>query len=143
MYETSLESEETLQEILLILFLPTMIIIEDVQIHSPLGKSDHTCISFVCDIEEVVQDSTKTVYKHEKANYLLMKQRFNMDWTDFLDAETNTETKWTRFKNKSHRVILECVPKKEFKHLCNKRRTNENLPMNRKLWTKIKRKQRL
>ena len=63
-----------------------------------------------------------------------------MDWTDFLHAEANTGTKWTRSKSKIHEVIHECVHKREFNHLCNKK-TNENLPMNRKLWTKVKRKQ--
>ena len=119
-------------------------VIEDVQICSPLGKSDHACISFICDIQEVEYNSRKTVYMYEKANYLLMKQRLNIDWPNFLGTETDTETKWTRFKNKLQDTVSEGVPKRQFRLVHNKRkRKNENLPMNRKLWSKIKRKQRL
>lgn len=40
-------------------------------------------------------------------------------------------------------ILDECVPKKVLKERRNQRNINMNLPMNRKLWSKIKRKQRL
>lgn len=64
-------------------------VIEDVQVQNLLGKSNHACISFVCDIEELRYSSTKTVYVYEKANYLLMKQRLNIDWGVLLGTETH------------------------------------------------------
>ena len=36
-----------------------MTVIQEVQLHSPLGKSDHACTCFICDIEEVFHDSVK------------------------------------------------------------------------------------
>lgn len=71
---------------------------------------------------------------YETGNYLLMKKRRNIDWPNFLDAETDTETKWTKFKTNLQDTINDGIPKRQFRHMYNKRkRTNENLPVNRKL----------
>lgn len=119
-------------------------IIEDVKIGSPLGKSDHSCIQFLCDIQEERDNSKKVIHMYEKANYQLMRQKLNIDWKDYLSSEDTMEGKWNKFKNKMQATIDECVPKKTLGELRKgRKRLNETLPMNRKLWSKIKKKQRL
>ncbi|KAG7161598.1 putative Endonuclease-reverse transcriptase-containing protein 12 [Homarus americanus] len=119
-------------------------IVEDIKLESPLGKSDHACIYFHCDIQEMEDKSKKQVYMYEKADYLLMKQWLTMDWIQYLSLEPDIESKWNKFKGKFQAVIDECVPKKIIRGLrVSRKRTNEKLPMNRKLWAKVKKEQRL
>ncbi len=119
-------------------------IIEEIKIDSPLGKSDHACISFQVDSQELEDNSKTQVYMYEKADYQLMKQHLDLDWKQYLPQEVNTENKWRKFITKLHEVIEACIPKKCLGSVTKtRRRTNENLVMNNKLWSKIKRKQRL
>ncbi|KAK4304828.1 hypothetical protein Pmani_023263 [Petrolisthes manimaculis] len=118
-------------------------IIEDISVDTSLGKSDHGCISFYCDVEELQETNRKTIYMYEKADYDKIRQRLDVDWEKFFEADTDIEGKWTKFKEKILSAVEECVPKRIVKEGCTKRRLNKNLPMNRKLWNKIKRKQRL
>ncbi|KAG7153996.1 putative Endonuclease-reverse transcriptase-containing protein 11, partial [Homarus americanus] len=119
-------------------------IVGDIKLESPLGKSDHACIYFHCDLQEMEDKSKKQVYMYEKADYLLMKQRLTMDWIQYLSLEPDIESKWNKFKGKFQAVIDECVPKKIIRGLrVSRKRTNEKLPMNKKLWAKVKKKQRL
>lgn len=119
-------------------------IIDDIRVECPLGRSDHACILFNCDIQEVGVQGKRVIYLYEKANYQLMRQRMNVDWTQYLSEELNTEEKWNKMLAKLREIVEECVPKKQYKGQNKiRQRTNENLPMNRKLWSKIKKKQRL
>ncbi|KAG7165925.1 hypothetical protein Hamer_G011833 [Homarus americanus] len=116
-------------------------IVGDIKLESPLGKSDHACIYFHCDIQEMEDKSKKQVDMYEKADYLLMKQRLTMDWIQYLSLEPDIESKWNKFKGKFQAVIDECVPKKIIRGLrVSRKRTNEKLPMNKKLWAKVKKK---
>ncbi|KAG7173309.1 putative Endonuclease-reverse transcriptase-containing protein 10, partial [Homarus americanus] len=123
-----------------LLFSKEESIVGDVKLESPLGKSDHACIYF----HEMKDKSKKQVYMYEKADYLLMKQRLTMDRIQYLSLKPDIESKWNKFKRKFQAVIDECVPKKVIRGLrVSRKRTNEKLPMNRKLWAKVKKKQRL
>ena len=118
-------------------------IIEDISVNSPLGKSDHGYISFFCDVEDLQETSKKKVYMYEKADYHKMRQKLNIDWRKLLEAEADIEGKWTKFKNEILGVVEECIPKRTFMEGCTKRRLNKNLPMNKKLWSKIKEKAKI
>ncbi|KAG7170129.1 putative Endonuclease-reverse transcriptase-containing protein 9, partial [Homarus americanus] len=100
-------------------------IVGDIKLESPLGKSDHACIYFHCDIQEMGDKSKKQVYMYEKADYLLKKQRLTMEWIQYLSLEPDIESKWNKFKRKFQAVIDECVPKKIIRGL-------------RRLWEKLK-----
>ena len=116
-------------------------IIEDIKLESPLGRSDHACVHFQCQLQELEARSKRKVEIYEKADYQLMKTRLNIDWTHYLSPDLDAERKWVKFSNKMREVIEDCVPMKMSSR--KRKRTNEHLPMNKKLWTKVKRKQRL
>ena len=118
-------------------------IVNNINLESPIGKSDHACITFTCSIGVEERVRNKTVYIYEKADYELLRQKLNIDWKEYL-KEGTIEEKWLRFRAKYEEVIKECVPMREYKDKTNMRkRTNKYLPMNRKLWKKIRRKKRL
>ena len=117
--------------------------VNDIRVESPIGRSDHAYIAFTCDIGIEERTQRKTVYLYEKADYELMRQKLNINWKEYL-GEGNIEDKWRRFLEKLNEVIKECVPVKVISDKTKARkRTNKDLPMNRKLWIKIKRKKRL
>lgn len=119
-------------------------VIKEIKVQRPLGKSDQAYISFVCDTKDLEHTCDKVVYLYEKVNYLQMKQRLNINWNDFLGTRTDTETKRVKFKDKMQEVICECVLRRESECVYdNKKRTNNSLPVNKRSWRKIKRKQRL
>ncbi|KAG7157469.1 hypothetical protein Hamer_G005912 [Homarus americanus] len=66
-------------------------IVGDIKLESPLEKSDHACIYFHCDKQEMEDKSKKQVYMYEKADYLLMKQRLTMEWIQYLSLEPDIE----------------------------------------------------
>ena len=117
--------------------------VNGIKAESPLGRSDHACIAFTCDIGIEERTHRKTVYIYEKADYELMRQKLSINWKEYL-GEGSIEDKWKRFLKKLNEIIKECVPIKVIDKKTNARkRTNKELPINRKLWTKIKRKKRL
>ncbi|KAK4294818.1 hypothetical protein Pmani_021965 [Petrolisthes manimaculis] len=87
-------------------------IIEDISVDTSLGKSDHGCISFYCDVEELQETNRKTIYMYEKADYDKIRQRLDVDWEKFFEADTDIEGKWTKFKEKILSAVEECVPKR-------------------------------
>ena len=115
-------------------------IVNDIRVESPLGRSDHAYITFTCDIGIEEKPQRKTVYLFEKADYELMRQKLNINWKEYL-GEGSIEEKWRRFLRKINEIIKECVPIKVINEKTKtKKRTNKELPINRKLWTKIKKK---
>lgn len=119
-------------------------IIEEFRVDSPLGKGDHACISARIDVQELEDKRKRMVYMYEKADYELLKRKLlEINWSDFLGPELNTEQKWKKFIRKLQECIDECVPKIYIGTKALRKRTNENLPMSRKLWTKLRRKKRL
>lgn len=72
-----------------------------------------------------------------------MKEKLDVDCDRYL-SDMTTDQKWTKFAVKLKPIMVECVPKRKAKHILNMGKgTNNNIPMSRKLWRKIKRKQRL
>lgn len=119
-------------------------IVEDVHLTSPLGRSDHVCVEVKCDLQDMEERSKDMYYMYEKADYHRMKRSLDIDWDQYLPAHLPTEQKWRKFITKLREVIDDCVPKRKFRgRQIMRKRTNNNLPMSRRLWAKIKRKQRL
>ena len=61
-----------------LLFTNDESIIETIKIDNPLGKSDHACIYFQCDLQEWEDRSKKLVYMYEKGNYQLIKNKLTV-----------------------------------------------------------------
>lgn len=118
--------------------------IEDIEINSPIGKSDHTCVEFTCNLRAHLRNNNKVVYMYERADWAGMKEKLSIDWVEYLGSES-VETMWRKFRNKFREVIEECVPNRVFEERQNtgKGYNRRNLPLNRKLRKMIKRKQRL
>ena len=80
---------------------------------------------------------------YDRADYEKLREYLNIDWEDYLAGGT-IEDKWQKFKDRMIKAIEECVPIKYVGvGVEPRRRTNNTLPMNRKLWKKIKKKKRL
>ncbi len=86
--------------------------IEEVQEHAPLGKSDHITLKLkvrcYADIEEII----KIRQLYEKADFTAMGQFMSCDWDDLL-GDKNTEEKWGVFLDKLNQAIELYIPKKK------------------------------
>lgn len=70
---------------------------------------------------------------YKNADYELLRQKLNTVWREYL-KEGITEEKWLKFKTDFRDVIKECAPVREYKDkLIIRKRTNKDLPMNKKL----------
>lgn len=129
-----------------LIFSNDVFLIEDIEVNSPLGKSDHACVSFNCDLKPQQKKRKKTVFMYEKADWKKMRDKLSINWKELLIPE-NVESVWEKFKSKLAEAIKECIPRKEFVEKqgtdAANRRRKRDLPINRRLWSKIKRKQRL
>ena len=81
-------------------------IVEDVEIESPIGRSDHACITFTCNVSTQKTTCKTKIYMYERADYGLMKQRLNINWREYL-GETDVEDMWSKFTTKLDEVIKE------------------------------------
>lgn len=120
-------------------------IVEEVMIGNPLGRSDHAVIQVICNMEEIIMThERKTMYLYEKADYDLPRKELDIDWMNYLSETANIEEMWNKFRSKLYGAIAKSVPTRKMGNLYQSRkRTNKNLPMNKKLWIKIEKKQRL
>ncbi len=56
-----------------LLFSNDETIVDEVWYRSPLGKSDHSCIHFRCDLCELEEDCARHVLMYEKGDYQKMR----------------------------------------------------------------------
>ena len=84
--------------------------------------------------------SVKDIYLYEKADFgKLNRLLLAVNWDEYLDSR-DIEKIRTLFK-KLQDAIDECIPKRELQGMHRlRRRTNKVLPMNKRLWVKIKKK---
>lgn len=116
-------------------------LIEEVSIDSPIGKSDHGCILFSCDLEIQHKNSEKMVYMMERANWGKLRDLMNIDWKDYLNDQ-NVDEIWNKFKTKLFGDVDNCIPKRKFKVEQNNK-AHKKYTQNKKLWSKIKKKRKL
>ena len=119
-------------------------IIDNIRIDAHFGKSDHACVCFGYDLEETCTNSAKSVPLYNKGNYDEVRRLLRIDWTSELGRRDRIHNKWFFFKDKVKQAADECVPRTRSNAGANntkRNRTNEHLPMDKRLWAKIKRKQ--
>ncbi|KAK4318531.1 hypothetical protein Pmani_010472 [Petrolisthes manimaculis] len=81
-------------------------VVEDIRLESPLGRSDHGCIYFKCDMNYFEEKRKKQVYMFEKGDYEMMKKKLNsMNWSQYISQELTIEGKWTRFCGRFKEII--------------------------------------
>ena len=88
-------------------------IIEQMSIEAPLGRSDHSVITFKLYCDKEITTSNVTKYLYDKGDYAKMLQEMNsIDWVQLFgrDLEDDVESQWEFFKNKYLDVVTKHVP---------------------------------
>ena len=111
--------------------------VSDLEISSPLGKSDHSCITFWfnCYLETKSKSYEKFLY--DKGNYGVIKEELNIEWEVELDKRKTVNEKWKFISNKISNSTEKNIPKIKIKpsnHL------KVKLPLDREILGKIKKK---
>ena len=76
-------------------------LIDKLQYLSPLGKSDHSMLSFEMTIQNASKFKPRTVYNYDKGNYKNMLKDLSIDWqTEFLQCGQDTSNQWDLLKSK-------------------------------------------
>lgn len=87
--------------------------IYSVQHHSPLGSSDHECLSwqYECSFNVPLNDGMPIMYNYWKGNYSLMCQGLDeIDWESLFNNNSIDEN-WNLFKKEVAIVVSKYVPK--------------------------------
>lgn len=114
--------------------------ISTIETASALGRSDHSIIKVVLNCMPVYEPISKTVYKYDKGDYTKMKDMLNIDWEEeFSNHQEDVQTQWDIFTSKLRYAEEKCIPKK----VITERARQYPVPLNVKIRTKIKRKNRL
>ena len=86
--------------------------IQFVQHHSPLGSSDHDCLTWQYEylFDNPTAESLPCTYNYWKGNYLAMCEEFNeINW-DLLLSNDTIDITWNLFKEKVTSVVDKYVP---------------------------------
>jgi hypothetical protein len=120
-----------------LVFTDTEELIEPVNHLAPLGKSDHAVLEI--QIETVPHQTTHTRKKiFDKGDYEKMREMMNRDWeAEFSDCRDNVEEQWERFTSALEEAECGCIPTRIA------RKNLKRFPLDKKLRTKIKKKNRL
>lgn len=85
-------------------------IVEDMQYDTPLGKSDHVCISWRMITEKKEDDMLTTKRDYWKGNYNKINEELaRINWDQDM-KDRDVEAKWSYFKNKLEQLANEHVP---------------------------------
>ena len=96
-------------------------LVENMEIDSPIGRSDHGCLYFTCDLRPRHGKQKNMVYMMEKANWSRLRELLDIDWRDYLNSD-DVEIVWEKIKNKIMTAVETCVPKREFAKAGEKKR---------------------
>ena len=113
--------------------------IESIELHAPLGKSDHSLIKLVYRTEPEELPG-KIVCDYVKVDFQKLRKQLDIEWESFLqDCGDDIDLMWEKFINIYGEGERECIPrkitktgKKKFSH-----------PLDRKSLAKRKKKYRL
>ena len=76
-------------------------LVEKLEHLSPLGKSDHSMLSFEMKIKDTSNYQPRTVFNYDKGNYGNMIKDLSIDWqTEFLQSGQDTTKQWELLKSK-------------------------------------------
>ena len=116
--------------------------IEDLELLSPLGKSDHAVIdfSFRCYSTKSITNTTK--YQFNKGNYNEIRNELSEhNWSVTLQEQETIDDMWDKFSNKIKSSIEKHIPKKQYRP--GERKNIKHLtPLDQNAIRKIKKKHR-
>ena len=76
-------------------------LVEKLEHLSPLGKSDHSMLSFEMKIKDTSNYQPRTVFNYDKGNYGNMIKDLSIDWqTEFSQCGQDTTKQWELLKSK-------------------------------------------
>ena len=110
----------------------------DILIQNPIGKSDHSTISFTFQGHSKSK-STNLKRDYNKAEYKSMKAMLNINWEELLKNKC-VEEQWALLSSKINKAIEKYVP---IKKVSNNFSSKGNVPVSRKLKRLIRRKEKL
>jgi exonuclease III len=88
-------------------------LINNIEYHSPVGKSDHSTITFQIEEEVVVSKRMKTFYMYAYAKYEEMRKELeSINWTEVLDKNSDVNEQWCEFTSIMAKLEEKYVPKK-------------------------------
>ena len=115
--------------------------IENVEVHSPLGKSDHSYICFKCNFNIEQKKVKKEFFLYDKANYEQMRYDLDKNWSEKL-IFNEVEENWKIFYNSLKDSIEKYVPKIS-KVVEGKKYNKNGIHYDKRIVKKVKKKQRL
>ena len=95
-----------------LVFTNNELMLENLDIGAPLGRSDHALINFdfICKTEE---PPPKIHYQYDKADYSKMFDMLNVEWEKlFSDHKDDVDGQWDIFANLYKIAEKECIPQK-------------------------------
>ena len=116
--------------------------ISTIDYNSPLGKSDHSVLEFVCQFNGVKKTKGKAHIKkcYNKADYISMRKEVD-DKTEELKRNCPLEEKWNKFKETILAVEDKYTPKRSYNPLADN--SKRSTPLEKETVTLIKKKHRL
>ena len=105
----------------------------------PLGKSDHSILTFNfhCYIQHRRHDRIQ--YNYKKGDYSTMRGRLNLDWNCIINNKC-VDDQWLIFTNHVNSAHVNCIPTKTNP---TKEKTRNDIKLNHKAIIKIKKKHKL
>ena len=116
--------------------------VSDIQILSPLGKSDHSVIlfDFICETET---NTPQIKSMFQKGDYTKMAKLMNeVKWEELYDYEDDIDKQWEFFKDRFTEIENQCVPKK-LVYVNGKLSKKFSVPLDKKTLAKIKQKNKI
>jgi hypothetical protein len=107
--------------------------VSDIIIDAPIGKSDHSVVSF--RFNAYIMEKPRVKYRHhyDKADYDKMREHLNIDWDkEFALYPYDVDRQWTCFSEKLNRVIEDYVPTKRVTLNGGRSNRRHAVPLNRK-----------
>lgn len=129
---------DTTPSLIDVLFSNEENMVSDVNINPPLGKSDHSLISFnFCGYTQRTSGTERLNYN--KADFDKMKSLLDKDWHGILSGK-DIDGQWEIFAHTLRYASQNCIPMRR----TNTNRRNKNgIQLSRKLQCKLRRKERL
>ena len=75
-------------------------LVDKLEYQSPLGKSDHSLLSFEVRIQNTSKYKPRTVYNYDKGNYERMIRDLNINWQSELNHGHDISNQWELLKSK-------------------------------------------
>ena len=89
--------------------------IDKVELESPLGKSDHSILTFNYKAYSERNTNLRKIFLYDKGNYVEMRTAITQAWKDQNKSTNEIEPKWGHFKEKINNLVDLYIPSKLIK----------------------------